>query len=161
MKKDKRIEAIVWSIALPGFAQLLNHYYVKGILFILLEIGINVQARFNYIIIPSFHGDIEQAIETTNYQWIMFYPCLYMFAMWDAYKSAGGGDKPYAYVPFALAAFVGTVGVIVSPIFHIAGVYFGPIWLGIIFHIVGFIGGVLIMKWLRRQLPLTEETVEL
>jgi len=161
MNKNKRVEAIVWSIALPGFAQLLNHHYIKGIFFVLLEIIINVQANFNHIIIPSFHGEIETAIEMADYQWIMFYPCLYMFAMWDAYKSAGGGDKPYAYIPFALAAFVGTVGVIISPIFQIASIALGPIWCGILFHIIGFIVGVWLMKQLRQKVPLDEETVEL
>ncbi|GEN47104.1 hypothetical protein [Alkalibacillus haloalkaliphilus] len=157
MKKDKRVEAIIWSIALPGFAQLLNKSYIKGIFFILLEIIINVQARFNYIIIPSFQGNTDVAIEATNYQWIMFYPCLYMFAMWDAYTDAGGGQKPLSYIPFASAAFLGTIGVIVSPTFQIMGVLLGPIWTGILAHIVGFIIGIFIMKLLRSIVDFDEE----
>ncbi|MDV2582458.1 hypothetical protein [Alkalibacillus haloalkaliphilus] len=157
MKKDKRVEAIIWSIALPGFAQLLNKSYIKGIFFILLEIIINVQARFNYVIIPSFQGNTDVAIEATNYQWIMFYPCLYMFAMWDAYTDAGGGKKPLSYIPFASAAFLGTIGVIASPTFQIMGVLLGPIWTGILAHIFGFIIGIFIMKLLRRIVDFDEE----
>lgn len=41
-KKDKIIESILWSIALPGFPKILNGRYLKGILFIILEFLINV-----------------------------------------------------------------------------------------------------------------------
>ena len=89
MTKDE-LEKILWSIALPGFAQILNGKFLKGLLFIGLEILINVQSNFNDVIILSFHWEIEKAIEQTNYQWLMFYPCLYFFAIWDAYSDANG-----------------------------------------------------------------------
>ena len=82
-------EKLLWSIALPGFGQLLNGKYLKGILFIVLEFTINVQSHFNELILFSFNGDIEKAVEHTEYQWLMFYPCVYFFAMWDAFKDAG------------------------------------------------------------------------
>lgn len=88
-KDDRSVEILLWNIALPGFGQLLSGKYVKGILFIALELLINVQANFNKAILLSFHGEINQAIEQTNYQWLMFYPCLYMFAMWDGYRNVG------------------------------------------------------------------------
>jgi hypothetical protein len=110
--KEKKLEQIFWSIALPGFAQLLNGKYVKGILFIVLEFLINIQGNFNKVIILSFQGEISQAIEQADYQWLMFYPCLYMFAIWDAYRDAGGAKTPYSFLPFAFAAYFITVGVI-------------------------------------------------
>jgi len=79
-----RKEALLWSIALPGFGQFLNGKLIKGIVFVFLEFLINVQANLNEVTISSFHGEIEKAIEQANYQWLMFYPCLYFFAMWDA-----------------------------------------------------------------------------
>jgi hypothetical protein len=84
-------EKLLWSIALPGFGQLLNGKYVKGIIFIFLEFLVNFQANFNEVIRLSFHGNIEKAIIQADYHWLMFYPCLYFFAMWDARKDAGGG----------------------------------------------------------------------
>lgn len=91
------MERLLWSTALPGFGQLLNRKYIKGILLIFLEFLVNVQANFNVVIILIFQGDIEKVIVQTDYQWIMFYPYLYFFAMWDAYKDAGGGKKPYSF----------------------------------------------------------------
>jgi hypothetical protein len=74
-KKDKIIESILWSIALPGFSQILNGRLIKGFLFIGMEFVINVMANFNEIIRMSFIGDIEGAVLQTDYQRLMFYPC--------------------------------------------------------------------------------------
>ncbi|GAE32990.1 hypothetical protein JCM9152_4590 [Halalkalibacter hemicellulosilyticusJCM 9152] len=48
-----------------------------------------------------FQGDIEKAISKADYQWLMFYPCLYFFAMWDAFKDAGGEKDCFSFLPFA------------------------------------------------------------
>ena len=81
MTKSKSLERILWSITFPGFGQLLNKHFLKGVLFIALEFVINVKANINLIIIHSFYGDTVLAIEETNYQWLMFYPCVYIFAI--------------------------------------------------------------------------------
>lgn len=140
-KKDKIIESILWSIALPGFSQLLNGRLVKGILFIGLEFVINVMANFNEIIRLSFIGNIEDAVSHTNYQWLMFYPCLYFFAMWDAFKDAGGGEKPYSYLPFVSSAFLVTVGIMYSAHAKIFGILLGSMWFPMFCVIPGLIIG--------------------
>jgi hypothetical protein len=48
-------EALLRSIALPGFGQFLNGNYIKGIAFLVLEFVINVQSNFNEVVISSFH----------------------------------------------------------------------------------------------------------
>ncbi|PFG07699.1 hypothetical protein [Bacillus sp. es.034] len=140
-KKDKIIESILWSIALPGFSQLLNGRLVKGILFIGLEFVINVMANFNEIIRLSFIGNIEDAVSHTNYQWLMFYPCLYFFAMWDAFKDAGGGEKPYSYLPFVSSALLVTVGIMYSAQAKIFGILLGSVWFPMFCVIPGLIIG--------------------
>lgn len=143
MARAKKIERILWSVALPGFAQLLNQKYFKGFVFIALEILINVKARLNQAIIFSFHGKIEKAIEITDYGWLMFYPCLYLFAIYDAYKDAGG-DAPFSFLPFVFSAYSGTIGVIYSPF------YLGPIWLPILFLILGTAIGITFQNLINR-----------
>lgn len=137
-------EALLWSIALPGFSQLLNGKPLKGIVFVFLEVLINVQANFNEIIILSFHGEIEKAIEHTDYQWLMFYPCLYFFAMWDAFKDAGGGKEKYAFLPFVFSAYFVTVGCIFSSHLSLFGILFGPVWLPILCVVPGLAVGAFI-----------------
>ncbi|GAA0430326.1 hypothetical protein GCM10008983_03390 [Lentibacillus halophilus] len=150
-KKHDKLEKLLWSIALPGFAQLLNNNYFKGFIFIALEIIINVMGNFNEVIVLSFHGDIQQAIDHTNYQWLMFYPCLYFFAMWDAYRDASGEREPYIFVVFVSAAYFVTVGLIFSPSFTIFGVLIGPMWLPIMFLPIGLIVGWIMHRLLLKR----------
>ncbi|MBT2724200.1 hypothetical protein [Bacillus sp. ISL-46] len=144
-------EALLWSIALPGFGQFLNGKPIKGIVFVFLEFLINVQGNFNTIIISSFQGDIKKAIEQAEYQWLMFYPCLYFFAMWDAFKDAGGGKEKYSYLPFVFSAYFVTVGCIYSSNLTIFGVLVGPVWLPILFVIPGLVVGLILKKLVRNE----------
>ncbi|RSL34729.1 hypothetical protein D7Z54_02495 [Salibacterium salarium] len=146
-KKSNKLEMLLWSIALPGFAHLIIGKYVKGILLIVLEILINVLGNFNHIIVLSFNGRIQEAIEQTDYQWLMFYPCLYFFAIWDAYREAGGGEKAYAYLPLAFSAYFVTVGLIFSSRISLFGYLIGPVWLPMMFLPIGLIVGTII-RWL-------------
>lgn len=140
MGKCTRTEVFLWSIALPGFGQLLNGRVLKGLLLVGLEFLINCQSNLNEVIISSFHGEFEKAINQTDYQWLMFYPCIYMFGIWDAYKDAGGGTTPFAVVPFAFGAFFGTIGIIFSRD------YLGAVWLGIVGLSLGIAIGLLIKR---------------
>lgn len=144
MNKDNKCEKLLWSIALPGFGQILNGKYIKGILLVALEFLVNVQANFNEVIVLSFQGNIQAAIQQTNYGWLMFYPCLYFFAMWDAYKDAGGGKSPFTFLPFAFSAYFVTVGLIFSSTFKMMGILFGPIWLPMLSVVPGVVIGLLL-----------------
>lgn len=149
---DNANEKLFWSIALPGFGQLLNGRYIKGITFIFLEVIVNVQSNFNEIIRLSFNGEIEKATQYANYQWLMFYPCLYFFAMWDAFKDAGGGKVPYSFLPFVFAAYFVTVGTIYSAKATLFGVLLGPVWFPIICVIPGLILGFILKLFLSKKL---------
>lgn len=140
------IEVLLWSIALPGFGQFLNGKIVKGIVFILLEIIINVQSRFNELILLSFHGETEKALEMTNYQWLMFYPCMYFYAMWDAYKDAGGAKHKLSFLPYVFSAYFVTVGLIFASKASIFGYVLGPVWLPMLFVIPGIIVGNILIQ---------------
>src|SRR5690625_5300822 len=150
--KDKRLEVLVWSIALPGFGQLLNGRYVKAFILIVLEFLINVKGKVNVVIVHSFLGEMQEAINEADYLWLMFYPCIYLFAIWDAYKDQGGEGYPFIYIPFVFAAYFGTLGVIYSSRFTVYGYLLGPIFLPIISMIVGFLVGLFIRKLIRYQL---------
>ncbi|MCM3409737.1 hypothetical protein KDJ21_017910 [Metabacillus litoralis] len=143
-KKPTKHEALLWSIALPGFGQFLNRRYYKGSIFIILEFLVNVFANFNLAIIYSFTGEIQKAINVTNFQWLMFYPCLYMFAMWDAYREAEGETNSYSYLPFVFGAFFVTIGLIYSTKLKIMGVLLGPVILPILFLLPGLTVGLII-----------------
>jgi hypothetical protein len=145
-------EKLLWSIALPGFGQYLNRKYFKGTVFLVLEFLINIQSNFNQIILMSFHGEISDAIKHTNYQWLMFYPCLYFFSMWDAVKDAGGGKDPNSFLPYVFTAFFVTVGLTFSSNLVIFGVLLGPVWLPMLFVFPGVVFGIIIKKIINNSL---------
>ncbi|MCK6208457.1 hypothetical protein [Bacillus infantis] len=149
---NNAIEKLLWSIALPGFGQFLNGKVIKGIVFVILEFMVNVQANFNVMIIASFQGDIQNAIAQADYQWLMFYPCLYFFAMWDAYKDAGGGREKYSFLPFVFSAYFVTVGCIYSSNFLLFGILLGPVWLPMLCVIPGLVVGIIIKKGLTKNI---------
>ncbi len=144
MNKDRTLEAILWSIALPGFGQILNKQIIKGILFITLEFLVNVFSNFNTAIMLSFLGDFEGAANAIDYQWLMFYPCLYFFAMWDAHRSATQNRSKYIYLPYVFSAYLVTVGLMLSPKLTIFGMNIGPVFMPMLFVIPGLLIGFLI-----------------
>ncbi|CDQ41678.1 MULTISPECIES: hypothetical protein [Virgibacillus] len=146
-KKSRKLEVLLWSIALPGFGQLLNQKYVKGLVLIGLEFIINIMGNFNRLIMLSFQFKIDEAIEATNYLWLMFYPCLYFFGIWDAYKDAGGGEKPFSYLPLVFSAYFVTVGLMFSTKLTLFGYLIGPVWLPILFLPIGLSIGACI-QWI-------------
>ncbi|QKY69375.1 hypothetical protein [Lentibacillus sp. CBA3610] len=148
----KAVEALLWSIALPGFGQLLNKMYIKGLVLILLEFLINVLGNFNEVIILSFQGNVEMAVEQANYQWLMFYPCLYFFAMWDAYKDAGGGKEPFSFLPFVFSAYFVTVGTIYSSKITLFGQLLGVIWIPMLSVLPGLFVGLLLKRIFTKKL---------
>ncbi|MCA1039656.1 hypothetical protein LCM00_09120 [Bacillus infantis] len=154
MKKVGKLEAIFWSIALPGFSQLLTGQYVKGVLFVALEVLINVFSNFNLAIMHSFLWEIDKAAAVLDYQWLMFYPCLYMFAMWDAYKEAMPAKEELSFLPFVFGAYFVTVGLMYSVRLKLFGVLFGPVFLPMIFLIPGLMTGFALralLLFLRRK----------
>ncbi len=145
-------EKLIWSIALPGFGQILNGDFIKGTLFILLEIIINVLSNFNEVIYLSFNGQIEESIQQANYQWLLFYPCLYFFSMWDAFKNAGGGKEPYSFLPFLFSAYLVTVGIMYSAKVRLFGILMGVLWFPMLCVIPGLVIGFLIKRILVKNL---------
>ncbi|MDL4843059.1 hypothetical protein [Aquibacillus rhizosphaerae] len=142
----KAKEVLLWSIALPGFGQILNQKYIKGIVFIGLEFLVNVQANFNEVIRFSFLGETHLALAQTDFGWLMFYPCLYFFAMWDAFYDAGGGKGAYDFLPFVFSAYFVTVGLMYASKVKLFGVLLGPVWLPMLSVIPGVVIGFILKK---------------
>ncbi|OPX87502.1 MAG: hypothetical protein A4E53_02454 [Pelotomaculum sp. PtaB.Bin104] len=144
--------AALWSVAIPGFGQLYTGDYLIGLLLVILEFIINVNARLNLSILYSFRGQFQHAIEVTDFQWIMFYPCIYAFSIWQAYNRAlelntglrrneeNNIFTNNKYCGFFIGvAMGGTLGVIYSFLI-------GPILCGILGGVAGGLIGAIIEK---------------
>lgn len=153
MRNLGKLEAILWNIAFPGFSQLIAGQYVKGVLFVVLEFIMNVKSHFNRAIMYSFLGEIEKAEAVVDYGWLMFYPCVYMFSLWDGYRTAAKGEEKYAYLPFVFGAYFVTVGLMVSPKVNLFSIHPGPVFLPMIFLIPGLMVGFIFKYILLSKIP--------
>jgi hypothetical protein len=80
--------------------------------------------------------------------------------MYDAYRDAGGENIRYAFIPFVVSAYCGTIGVIYSQSFEIFGHIAGVIWLPILFHISGYLIGLIIRFIVLRLIGIPPQTQE-
>ena len=126
--------------------------YLIGVLLVALEFIINVKAGLNLSILYSFRGQLQNAIDVTNFQWLLFYPCVYAYSVWQAYnrateinrgRSQAEEGRVFAntqynglFIGFAMG---GTLGVI-----YICRI--GPIFGGILGGLIGGLTGSVIER---------------
>ncbi|WP_337913791.1 hypothetical protein [Cohnella zeiphila] len=76
-----------WSTAFPGFGHLLLSKYLRGFLLIGWEILINSQSHLNTAMVYSFMGRFALAKETLDVRWMSLYAPVYLFAIYDSYRT--------------------------------------------------------------------------
>ncbi|UII54366.1 hypothetical protein LS684_11800 [Cytobacillus spongiae] len=77
-----------WSAALPGFGHILLGKHLRGIILFMWEILVNTQSNINIAIVHSFTGDWSKAGQILDKQWMLLYIPVYLFSIWDSYRSA-------------------------------------------------------------------------
>ncbi len=76
-----------WSAAFPGLGHLLLSKYIRGFLLFIWEITVNVKAHINLAILYSFTGEFDLAKEILDKRWLLLYCSLYIFAIWDSFRT--------------------------------------------------------------------------
>jgi TM2 domain-containing membrane protein YozV len=76
-----------WSAAFPGFGHLLLSKYLRGFVLFIWEVLINLMAHLNLAIIYSFQGKIDMAKEVLDTRWLLIYIPVYIFGIWDSYRT--------------------------------------------------------------------------
>ena len=84
-----------WSAAFPGFGHLLLSKYMRGLVLFMWEVFVNTQAQINVAIIHSFSGHIDLAKEALDTRWMLMYIPVYIFAIWDSYRTSVDMNKVY------------------------------------------------------------------
>ena len=105
--------AALFSMLMPGFGQIYNQQFLKGIIFVLFEHFDNMLGKINEAIQLDFNGLHQQAVEVIVYDGTLFYPGFYAYAVWDAwYYAKTGANKTTSAIPFIIAGFLGEFGAI-------------------------------------------------
>ncbi|WP_407271296.1 hypothetical protein [Radiobacillus sp. PE A8.2] len=84
-----------WSAAFPGFGHLLLSKYLRGFVLFVWEVLVNIQANVNLAMVYSFQGEIEMAKAVLDTRWLLIYIPVYLFAIWDSYRTTVDLNKVY------------------------------------------------------------------
>lgn len=76
-----------FSFSYPGFGHLILHRYVAGFILILWETFINDLSNVNLGIMYTLIGDFDKAKEVLDERWLLLYVGIYMFGIWDGYRT--------------------------------------------------------------------------
>jgi len=85
----------LWSVAFPGFGHFLLHKYLRGYALFIWELYINQKTLLNTAMMHSFNGNIQLAKSVLNEKYIYLYIPVYLFAIWDSYRTAVDENKLY------------------------------------------------------------------
>lgn len=77
-----------WSAAFPGFGHMFIGKYLQGFVLIIWELVVNSQANLNMGIALSFLGRFEEVKAQINQDWVLLYVAVYVYSIWDSYRSA-------------------------------------------------------------------------
>lgn len=84
-----------WSAAFPGFGHLLLSKYLRGYALFIWEVFVNVKAHVNLAMIYSFQGNIDLAKDILDTRWLLMYIPVYLFGIWDSYRTTVDMNKVY------------------------------------------------------------------
>lgn len=84
-----------WSAAFPGFGHLLLSKYLRGYVLFIWEVIVNINANVNLAMIYSFQGNIDMAKEVLDTRWLLMYIPVYIFTIWDSYRTTVDINKIY------------------------------------------------------------------
>lgn len=76
-----------WSAAFPGLGHILLAKYLRGFVLFVWEVVINVNAHINLAILYTFTGRYQLAKEVLDTRWLLLYNAVYIFAIWDSYRT--------------------------------------------------------------------------
>lgn len=76
-----------WSAAFPGLGHLLLSKYIRGFLLFVWEVVVNANAHINLAVLYTFTGRFEMAKAVLDINWLLLYCSLYIFAIWDSYRT--------------------------------------------------------------------------
>lgn len=88
--------AAAWSALLTGFGHIYNMKTFKALVLLIWTVAIIVLAHLTDAIVATFTGRFSRAAAIVDYQWLLFYPSVYIFAIWDAYNDSVEKNKLFA-----------------------------------------------------------------
>ncbi|MFD2924941.1 hypothetical protein [Halobacillus naozhouensis] len=93
LDKRKPWIAVMWSFFMPGAGQLYIHRIVTAFFIMIWVVTIVYLSHFLEGIHLLVLGNLTQANEVLNMEWLLFIPSVYFFAMYDSYVNTVENNK--------------------------------------------------------------------
>ncbi|MZP28300.1 hypothetical protein GTO91_00995 [Heliobacterium undosum] len=77
-----------WSALFTGFGHIYNMKTFKGVILLLWLVTIIFFSHFPQAVIYTFTGRFQEISNLVDYHWLMFFPSIYVFGIWDSYNEA-------------------------------------------------------------------------
>jgi len=92
---DKRnpILSVFWSVLMPGLGQLYIHRIIGAFFVIIWAVVFFYYSHLLEGISLLFSGKIQQATSALDAEWLLFFPSLYGFAIFDSYMNTVENNK--------------------------------------------------------------------
>jgi hypothetical protein len=87
------IVAAFFSLAYPGFGQMLQQRLLKAFILISWELFINQKAHVNLGILYTMLGQFDKAKQVLDERWLPLYIGIYTFAIWNGYRTTVDMNK--------------------------------------------------------------------
>ncbi len=78
----------LWSAIFPGMGHMLLSKYIRGFILFMWEIAVNLMSHMNLSIFYTFTSQFDLAKQVLDIRWLMLYIPMYLFAIWDSYRTA-------------------------------------------------------------------------
>lgn len=97
---DKRnpILSFLWSLFMPGLGQLYIHRIVTAFFVIIWSVAFFYFSHALEAVSLLFIGEVQQATSVIKDKWLLFFPSLYGFAVFDSYINTVENNKLYEKV---------------------------------------------------------------
>lgn len=85
--------AVAWSILFSGLGHLYNNKMISGFILIGWQVLIATYSGLTYALIYTLTARFELIPEVIDYQWLLFFPSIYFFSIYDAYSITVNNNK--------------------------------------------------------------------
>jgi len=95
LDKRKPIMAFIWSIFTPGLGQFYSCRIISAAFILVWVVVIGYYSHFLEGLHLIILGEITEATEIFDKQWLLFFPSIFGFSMYDSYVSTVESNKLY------------------------------------------------------------------
>ncbi len=88
LKRRNPRMAFVWSLLFAGLFHICNNKLISGITLMGWMIAISYYTKFPTMIIYTMTGQLDLIPPLINQQWLLFFPSIYLFSIFDGYVHA-------------------------------------------------------------------------